>query len=255
MVMCGVTHSVAGLSSISSWSLRTWAALEKQRSHKHRVSVTTGAASKIPKTPSPTKSSQGLSEVTKHTYSRRLLETYSLLFFRQAFIFWHFFLSPHFIACHWSHPHLLFPKENKIALLMRRTSSAHLSSCCMACRQMSSSSLWLCSHYNTSRGTYGFIIIILKTDRGRGGEDSLQGGMVSGWVFTEGPGGPWGPMLSCVHVQEWGRDGHFASSLWKGRQKVKKLEKRHTHSLIEHFTPTDNWDRVLENDRIQLNKW
>lgn len=23
-------------------------------------------------------------------------------------------------------------------------------------------------------------------------------------------------MLSCVHVQEWGRAGHLASSLWEG---------------------------------------
>lgn len=31
--------------------------------------------------------------------------------------------------------------------------------------------------------------------------------------LTAGPGGPGGPMLSCVHVQAFGRLGHFASSL------------------------------------------
>lgn len=98
------------------------------------MSVTTGTDSKSPKTPSPTKSSPGLSEVTKHTYSRLLLKTSLLLFFRQAFIFWHFSPSPHFIACHWSHPQLLFPKEKKILLLMRRTSSIDLSSNCITGR-------------------------------------------------------------------------------------------------------------------------
>lgn len=33
-------------------------------------------------------------------------------------------------------------------------------------------------------------------------------------LLTAGPGGPGGPTLSCVHVQAFGRAGHFASSLW-----------------------------------------
>lgn len=40
----------------------------------------------------------------------------------------------------------------------------------------------------------------VKTRRGRGSEDRLRDDGVS--FCTKGPGGPWGPMLSCVHVQE-----------------------------------------------------
>lgn len=38
--------------------------------------------------------------------------------------------------------------------------------------------------------------------------------------LTAGPGGPGGPTLSCVHVQAFGRAGHFASSLWNFEKSV-----------------------------------
>lgn len=100
--------------------------------------------------------------------------------------------------------------------------------------------------YCSCTETYGFIIII-KTDRDRGGADR---GQRTVGVFTEGPGGPSGPMLSCVHVQEWGREGHLASSLWKGRytrwsdQKRNKDAQTHCRGVFlkVHFTSIGNQD-------------
>lgn len=56
-----VTHSVAPLSSISSWPLRAWVALEQQGA-RNTVSVTAGADSK-----SPTRSSLGLPRILLKT--------------------------------------------------------------------------------------------------------------------------------------------------------------------------------------------
>lgn len=66
----GVTHSDTPVSSVSSWSLGAWAALEKHWAGDAGWVQQQGADSKSPKILSPTKSSAGLSEVTKHSYSR-----------------------------------------------------------------------------------------------------------------------------------------------------------------------------------------
>lgn len=120
----GVTHSDTPVSSVSSWSLGAWAALEKHWAGDTGLVQQQGADSKSPKIPSPTKSSAGLSKVTKHSYSRH--KTFLLLFFQQAFISWHFSPSPHFTA--WCHPQLFSPGEKKIPLLMCGISSVYTSS-------------------------------------------------------------------------------------------------------------------------------
>lgn len=79
-------------------------------------------------------------------------------------------------------------------------------------------------------------------------------------VFTEGPGGPWGPMLSCVHVHEWGRDGHLASSLWKRRQTIKKSERRNKHAntcqrSIPTVSLTPTHPPIIETMSWQSTEW
>lgn len=174
------------------------------------MSVTTGASSKTPKAPKPAKSLHWLSEVTKPTYSRPLLKTSVLPFFRQAFIFWHFSPSPLFFfhMCHLSHPQMLFPEIKK---KHPQCVWVQMWSCMVTVTEnglaLSSSSL---KYFCLLRK----LLYQVKTRRGRGSEGRLRDD--GGSFCTKGPGGPWGPMLSCVHVQEWGRDGHLASSLWKG---------------------------------------
>lgn len=58
-----------------------------------------------------------------------------------------------------------------------------------------------------------------------------DGGMVI--VFTEGPGGPGGPTLSCAHVQAWGRAGHLSSSLCsRERKEMVKERKKDNKNVI-----------------------